>query len=213
MVVTGSDDAFSAPHPAKGGGCFQTQFPGLGDYKVGNLMGFEMAPHIFHRVEFRGVGRQCLDEDAAPGGSDEVFDQNTAMNGCSIPQDEYLSGNMSLQVLQKGDHLGTFDAAGVDLKVEAPQGQTTYDGKTLPVEGFLQDRGLSAGCPSPGPGGARAQPALIYKDDGAPLLAGFFFRAGHSTRCQRRMAFSLRSTARRSGRWQLKPLAPNNRQT
>jgi hypothetical protein len=27
------------------------------------------------------------------------------------------------------------------------------------------------------------------------------------------MAFSSRSTARRSGRWQLKPLAPSKRQT
>ena len=76
----------------------------------------------------------------------------------------------------------------------------------------MQHRGLPARSPSAHPGRASAQSAFVDKDDGSPLLPGLFFKAGQSTRCQRRMAFSSRSTARRSGRWQLKPLAPSNRQ-
>lgn len=39
------------------------------------------------------------------------------------------------------------------------------------------------------------------------------FEADHSVRGQCRIALSLRSTARRSGRWQWNPLAPNQRPT
>ena len=116
---------------------------------------------------------------------------------------------MALEVSEEFDHLRALDAAGMDLEIEAPEGQAPDDRETFPVEGFVQKRSLSARRP----GAAGAQAAFVEEDDGAPLLAGLFFKAGQSTRCQRRMAFSSRSTARRSGRWQLKPLAPSKRQT
>ena len=213
MVIAGGDDGGAAAHSAQGGGSFQTQFPSVLGDEVGNLMAFEVAPHIFHRIEFGSVGGQPFQGDPAPGGSDKVSHQDTAMDGRSIPQDENLSGNMPHQVLEKDNDLGTLEAAGIKLKVESPKSQSPNDGKALPIEGFLQERSLPARSPSPSPAGARAQAAFINEDDGLPLAAGFFFRAGHSTCFQRRMAFSSRSTARRSGRWQLKPLAPSNRQT
>lgn len=120
---------------------------------------------------------------------------------------------MPLEMTKKRNDLRAFDAACVDLKIEPPQGQSTNDGKTLPVEGLLEHGRLPAWSPGAHPGWTRAQSAFVNKDDGPLLAAGLFFKAGHSTRCQRRMAFSSRSTALRSGRWQLKPLAPSKRQT
>lgn len=176
-------------------------------------MSFEVPPHIFDRIEFRCIGRQPFDDDSSPGRGDEVFDQNASMNGCSIPENQHFPTNVSFEMSEKVHHLGALDTAGVHLKIEPPERQSSDDRETFPVEGLVEHRRLSARRPSPNPCGAGAQPAFVYKDDGSPLLAGFFFSAGQSTRFHRRIAFSSRSTARRSGRWQLKPLAPINRQT
>ena len=114
---------------------------------------------------------------------------------------------------QKLDDLEALDTAGMNLEIESPERQAPDDRKAFPVEGLVQHWSLPTGRPSACPRGAGAQPALVDKDDGSSLLPGLFFNAGQSVRCQRRIAFSSRSTARRSGRWQLKPLAPSKRQT
>lgn len=172
-----------------------------------------MTPHVFNRVEFWSVGRKAFQDDAPAGGGDVIFDQKAAMDRRAVPQDHNFAGDMPLQVPEKLNDLGAFNAALMNLKVKAPQRQAAHDGKTFPIEGFVQHRSLPARRPGADSRGAGAQPAFVDEDDGSFLLAGFFFKAGHSTRCQRRMAFSSRSTARRSGVWQLKPLAPSNRQT
>src|SRR5436190_18819551 len=100
----------------------------------------------------------------------------------------------------------------MDLEIEPPARQAADDRNAFPIEGFVQHWGLPARCPGACPRGAGAQPAFVDKDDGSPLLPGLFFNAGHSVRRERRIAFSSRSAARRSGRWQLKPLAPSKLQ-
>ena len=172
-----------------------------------------MPPHILDRIEFRSIGRKAFQNDVLAGGGDEILDQQTAMDRRTIPKDQNFAGDMSLQVPEELNDLGAFDTALMNLKIKPPQRQPSNDRKTFPVEGLVQHRCMSARRPSADTGRACAQPAFIDEDDGSPLLAGLFFKAGHSTRCQRRMAFSSRSIARRSGRWQLKPLAPIKRQT
>lgn len=176
-------------------------------------MRFEMPPYVFDRIEFRCVSRQPFDREATFGGGHIVFDQHTPVDRRAIPDDQHFSWNMALEMAQKLDDLETFDAAGMNLEIEPPESQGPDDGKTFPVKGLRQHRGFAAWRPSAGPRGAGAQPAFVNKDDGSPLLPGLFFNAGHSVRCQRRISFSSRSNARRSGRWQLKPLAPSKRQT
>ncbi len=135
------------------------------------------------------------------------------MNRSTIPENEYFAANLPLEVSQKFDDLEAFDAARMNLKVEPPECQAANDREALPVEGLLEDGRLSTRSPGANPCGTGAQSAFIYKDNGSSLLAGFFLMAGHSTRFHFRIAFSFRSTARRSGRWQLKPLAPSSRHT
>ena len=172
-----------------------------------------MTPHILDWVEFRRVGWEPFDEEALAGGGDVILDQQAAMNRRAVPKDQNFAGNMPLQVPEELNGLGAFDAALVNLEVKPPQRQPANDGKAFPVEGLVQHRRLSARRPGADTRRTGTQPAFIDEDDGSPLPAGLFFKAGQPTRCQRRMAFSSRSTARRSGRWQLKPLAPINRQT
>lgn len=176
-------------------------------------MGFEMAPHVLDWIEFRRVSRKAFQDDALSGGGDVMLDQKTAMDRRAIPKDQNFAGDMPSQVPEKLDDLGAFDAALVNLKVKPPQRQAANDRKTFPVERLVQHRSLPARRPGPDSRRSGAQPAFIYENDGSSLLAGLFFKAGHSTRCQRRMAFSSRSTERRSGLWQLNPLAPINRHT
>ena len=213
LGIAGGDDLPTAAHSAECGGGFKTEFPSFGRDQIGDFMVFQMPPHILDRIEFGRVSRQPFDHKAALGRGHIVFDQEAPVDRCAIPDDQYFSGNVALEMAQKLDNLETFDAAGMDLEIEPPEGQAADDRKAFPVEGLVQHRGLPARCPGAYPRGAGAQSAFVDKDDGSPLLPGLFFNAGHSVRCQRRIAFSSRSTARRSGRWQLKPLAPSKRQT
>jgi len=213
LGIAGGKNLRAAAHPPECGGGFEAQFPSLGCDQIGNLMVLEISPHILNRIEFGRIGRQPLHQQSPSGPGDILFNQPTAVNRCAIPQNQYFSADMALQVMQELKDLEAFDAARMNLKVEAPLRQAANDREAFPVEGLLQHRRLSAPRPSPRPRGTRAQSAFVDEDDGSPLLAGLFFKAGQITRFQRRMAGSLRSTARRSGRWQLKPLAPSKRQT
>lgn len=114
-------------------------------------MGFEMSPHVFDRIQLRRVGRQALHHHPPLGGGDILLDQAAAMNRRAVPQHHQFSGNVPLEVAEKLDNLKAFDAASVDLKVEAPQGQPADDREALPVEGFLEHRRLPARSPGPGP--------------------------------------------------------------
>jgi hypothetical protein len=176
-------------------------------------MRFEMPPHILDRIEFGRVSRQPFDPEAPVGGSHIIFDQQAAMDRSPIPDDQDFTGNMPLEMAQKFDDLKTLDAAGMNLKIKPPERQSADERKTFPIKGLVQHRGLPPERPGARPCRAGAQTAFVNKDNGSPLLPGLFFKAGQSVRRQRRIAFSSRSTARRSGRWQLKPLAPSKRQT
>ena len=149
----------------------------------------------------------------APGGSHVVFDQQAAMDRCALPQHQYFPSNMPWEVAEKFDHLQTLDPAGVPLKIEPPERQSADDRKAFPIEGLVAHRGLPPRGPGARPRRAGAQSALVDEDDGSPLLTGLLFKAGQGVRFQRRIPFSSRSTARPSGRWQRKPLAPSQRQT
>ena len=213
LGVTGGNDLGAAPHPTQCSTGFEAQFPSLGCDQIGDLVVFEMSPHILDRVEFGRIGRQALNDEPPPCRSNMVLNQETAMNRCAIPQNKNFPAHMPLEMAQKLDHLEAFDATGVNLEVEAPPRQTADNREAFPIERLLQYRCLSARSPGARPRGACAQPAFVDEDDRSPLLAGLFFNAGQAVRFQRRIAGSSRSTARRSGRWQLKPLWPNNRQT
>lgn len=213
LGVAGGDNGVPPAHPAEGRRCLHAQFPGLGRKQIGDLMRLEMPPHIFDGIEFGRIGGQPLDLNAPIGGGNEVFDQKAAMNGSAIPENQNFSGNMPLEVFQELNDLKTFDAAGMDLKQKPPQGQSADDRKAFPVEGLLQNGRLSSPRPGACTGRTGAQPAFVNEDNGLAFPARLFFNAGQTSRCQRAIALSSRSMARRSGRWQLNPLAPSNRHT
>ena len=139
-------------------------------------MSFQMTPHVLDRIEFRGVSRQALQDDALAGGSDVILDQQTAMDRRAIPKDQQLARDVPPQMPEKRNDLWALDAALMHLKVKPPQGQSANDRQALPIEGFVENGRMSARGPGADAGRACAQPALIYKDDGSSLPAGFFLK-------------------------------------
>jgi len=139
-------------------------------------MGFEVAPHVFHRIEFRRIGGQPLHLDSAFCGKDVITDQRTAVNGRPIPDHQYSPRQVPLEMPQKLDDLKAFNAAGVNLEVEPPQGQAPDDREAFPIEGLLEDGRLSAWRPSARPRRTSTQSAFVNKNDGAALAPGFFLK-------------------------------------
>ena len=132
-----------------------------------------------------------------------------ALHGCDVrapvPHQQQLSGNVPQQVFEKRHHLPSADRSGIQPEIEIPQRDARDDRKRLPVEVILQHWRVAS--PRPGPAAVRslAQSAFVEKDDRSPLFLGFFLMSGQVTFFQWRMARSLRSSARPTGRWQLQP--------
>ena len=163
-------------------------------------MVLEMRPHILHRIEIWRIRRQALCPHFALGRCKIVGHQPAAVNGRTIPDDQDALFDMTLQMPDKRHHLRPFDAAFMDLEVEAPQAQATDDREAFPTEALQQQGRLPAQCPSPCARRFGAQSAFVDEDDDALLTPRVFFSAGQVLRCQTRTAFSSRSMARLSGR-------------
>lgn len=213
LGVTCGDNRIAPTHTAQGCGRMAAQFPCLRGDQIADLMVFEMAPHVFDGIEFRCICRQTLHPQLAFSGSHVVPHKCAAMNWCTVPNQQDFSTDMTPEMPEKFDDLGSLDTASVDLEIKLPQSQPSNNRKAFPVECFLKNRGLAFGCPCAHASRSGAQAAFVDEDDGSAFFAGFFFSQGHLTRIQWRTSFSSRSSARRSGRWQLNPAASNNFQT
>lgn len=90
-----------------------TQLPlDMRHVKTANVLefdSFEQIPDAFLRIQFWGIRRETFKMN--PLGTafcQKVFDRLTAMNGCSIPDDQQFAGNLTGEHLQKANHIGTF---------------------------------------------------------------------------------------------------------
>ena len=85
--------------------------------EVGQLVMFPITPDVLHRVEFRGVGRQVVQRQAAPLTGDELPDQAAAMSLGAIPDYQQSARQMTQQMFEELDYLRTLDGAGKEPKV------------------------------------------------------------------------------------------------
>ena len=120
---------------------------------------------------------------------------------------------MCLDRLEEIYDLLLLDAAFVKSEQAVHTRQPSDDRHMVPVEVKLDDGRLSFWCPSPNSGGAFADARLVDKDDQSSFSLSIFFRAGQVRRFRERTASSLRSNARFSGFYGLKPLLPRMRHT
>ncbi len=181
--------------------------------EVTDLMGLQIAPEIFHRVEFRRVSRQERQLDVHVVTLNVPAHHFAFMRLQTIPNDEQGAVNLTSECREKLDDLRSFDAAWKQTEVKLPEAYPRYSGELFPREAVLQDWCLSAGCPGAHPRGTFGKPRLVDENYGLAAFFGVFFSAGHCRCFHSRMAGSLRWMARPVGRWQLKPSSRSNRHT
>jgi hypothetical protein len=66
-----------------------------------------------------------------------------------VPDDQQACLRVALEMLEEQHHLRAFDAAGVNLKEKALQGDAADDGKTFPSEAFVEQGGCPRGAQVP----------------------------------------------------------------
>ena len=202
---------------------FSNSYPDLlqtGCRQVGQVSTRHMRPEVFHRVEFRRIGRKVRD------GQPTTFFVNVVLNLLApvcrkaVPQQNNLPpSNMTLQLPQI-----LTDALLVHGSRQQPQAQSHVSGsgssdqagngrQPFPVEWHDQDGRFPTRRPGSTDRRTFRKAAFIQENQPCFALPGRFFMRGQSCRSQRRTALSSRSRARRSGRWQLHFSSPRRRQT
>src|ERR1700730_2780199 len=151
-----------------------TELAEIARAEVGQRVVFPIAPDVLDRIEFRSVGRQVVQRQAAPLAGDKLSDQPTAMSVGAIPDYQQSARQMPQQVAEEVHDLGSTNGSLVEPKIEVPASDAGRGREHFPVKVILQHRSLSARGPSAHPMGPLAQPALVDEDDGAPLAERFF---------------------------------------
>ena len=181
--------------------------------EVGEFMLLPVPPQELDWVQFRGVGRELLDDQPARLPLQVLPDQPAAVAGEAVPDDQQSPPQMAREVLQEIDNLWAPHRSGIEAEVEVPPRNPGDGRQRLPVEVILQDRGLPSRRPGPHPVRAFAEPTLVYEDDRSALPRGVFLSAGQRFSFQRRIACSSRSTARPIGLCTLQPRSRRMRHT
>ncbi len=170
-----------------------------------------VVPQGFHGVEFRSVGGQPLDLQPGPMGSDRVRDPLAAVGWESIPQQQDLLASVAPQGIEETHDLGSADTAAMEGQ-EPSQAtgsrsrQHKPDGRERrPVERLDHHRRAPLGGPGRPHGRSLGEARLVEEPEPGLQPLGFFLIWGQSRCFQRVIARSLRSLARRAGRWRLHP--------
>lgn len=205
LFPEGGDQVVASAHAPQGAGGGVTEFPAVLGTEVGQFMLLEMTPDVLGGIQFGGIGWQGLQVDPLIQCADEVPHRPTAVNPRAIPDNQQSSGQMPQQMAQELDDLGTLDRSVKELEIEVGEGQSRHHRELLPIEVVLQHRRTTTRGPSANPVRLLAQSALINEDNQPIFAERFFLMSGQRCRFQWRMACSLRSSARPTGRWQLQP--------
>jgi hypothetical protein len=180
----------------------------------------KMAPEVLNRVEFGCVGWEVFDLEPRTLLLQEALDFAAAMCGKPIPQQDGIAASkMPFQNSQVVDDLRLFDRAGMESQAKSYTlscrcGDQAGDGRnSLPVKRCHQDRSAALWSPRTMNRRTFGEAAFIQEYQDCAAISCLFLIVGQRCLSQRRIARSLRSRARDSGRWQLQPSSPRSFQT
>src|SRR5260370_10788171 len=106
---------------------------------------FPITPDVLHRIEFRSIGRQVVQRQAAPLAGDKFPDQVAAMSLGAIPDYQQSARQMTQQVREKVHHLWGADGLSVKPRIKGPPHDAGGSREHLPVERILAPGALRAG--------------------------------------------------------------------
>jgi hypothetical protein len=146
---------------------------GLGT-TIGKLVLLPISQQIFHRLEFRRIGRQPLELNPTVLLGYKTFNQPTSMRWRPVPDHQHILGAVAHQMREKLTDLRPTDATRVQLKIKIPPRDPSHRRKRLQLKDYCS----TSVCPLrrlyPATVGTLTQCALINKDYGAVLPLGFF---------------------------------------
>lgn len=149
----------------------------------------------------------------------EGTDRIPLVNAPVVPHEDDRSSEMPKQVSKEGADLGVLDVLGVEAGVQAEASTAGAHrdagdhGDSIPPLPVVEERRLAAWRPGLADARNQEKARLVDEDEVGTQPRGFFLMRGHSSRFQRSIASSLRSKARRSGFWCVKPSACRRRPT
>lgn len=182
----------------------------LGIWPAIGQPGLEMIPHALIGVQFRGVRRERL-QVPPRGAGEQLLHGFAAMDPAIVQQHDEMAGELAEQVAEEDRHFVALDAVFVQLAVEGAVAALRADGDArdgrdaivrIPVP---HDRRLAHRAPGLPHRGDQEEARFVDEDEMGAQPRGVFLTRGHSSRRQRAMPASSRSTARRSGFWWLHP--------
>jgi hypothetical protein len=164
-VPEGADEAraFPADTPQGMGGP-AGELPEIAGAQVGQLVLLPVTPKVLHWVEFRGVSWETFYPDFTVQTFQVLTHESAAVGGHTVPDDEQLALDVTLEVFQEIDYLLGLDRTGVEAKVKVPPRQSGDGRELLPVEVELQDWGLAFGTPCAYTVWLLAQAAFVDED-------------------------------------------------
>jgi hypothetical protein len=147
---------------------------------VAQLDPFKLFPQALAWIEFGGIRRQAL--QVHPLGraiGQERLDDLAAMDGGAIPNNEQAAGNLTEEVLQKGNDISRVHRVILRMEVELAFERKGADRRQM-VAGipFPQNRRLADGSIGAHDTRQRVKPGLVYEKDGLLLDLRPFLIAG-----------------------------------
>ncbi len=117
----GADEARTfATNAAQGMGSPTGELPEVTGAQVGQLVLLPVTPEVLDRVKFRGIGWETFHPDFTVQAFQVRTHELAAVGGHAVPNNEQLSSDMTLEVVQEVDHLLDLDRTGVEAKVKIP---------------------------------------------------------------------------------------------
>ncbi len=170
----------------------------IGEHSFGQL------PNAFVGIEFWSVAREA-DEMEPRDASNEFLDLSSAVRPPAVPEQEDVATQVTYEVAQKGADLVLLDVLVVQVGIEAEgvapgADRDARDGRypIAPVE-MTNHRRLAHGRPGPCDRRGQEEARFVGKDEVGAQPSGVFFTLGQSSRTNRRISASFRSSARFCG--------------
>ena len=175
---------------------------------IGQFARFDIAPHLFDRIEFRSIAGQAFDVQPAALARQVGAHRAARVRAQAIPdQDHTAPAEVPFQLAQKPNEWSGRIGARARLKIEAApppipaEGQGPGHGEPLPgPAGVGQDGGLAAWRPRATDDGLLRDAAFVFEDDPGVLASGVFLPAPSAASSHSSIAPASRSRARRAGR-------------
>ncbi len=163
-------------------------FAGLGSHRrqvfadeLGHVGPRQMAPEVFHGIEFRCIRRQVFDGQPVRLTGDPALNLGSAMRRQSVPQpNHFATTHMPLQHLEVRQDLRLLDGSRLKSQTQTDssgggRGDQAGDRRqAFPIERGNEDRGLSAWRPGASHAGSFGKATFIQKNQQGSRQSSLF---------------------------------------